>query len=120
MYHSRALTDVTKCGVYRLLAEQAERSIEDQQYKLTNKEADLRSRECDMLAMEERLAENNTARQLDREEMISLKSVIASLDREKDQLQATVDEKTENIVLLEDDIMAKVTGFVNLVYFRLV
>lgn len=43
-----------------------------------------------------------------KDEVAALQSTIASLDREKDALQDAVDQKTESMVLLQEEIHRKV------------
>ncbi len=43
----------------------------------------------------------------DQDEILSLRTTITALDREKDALQAVVDEKTEKVVQLEEALRAK-------------
>lgn len=43
-----------------------------------------------------------------KDEVATLQSTIASLDREKDALQDAVDQKTESVVLLQEEIHRKV------------
>lgn len=43
-----------------------------------------------------------------KDEVATLQNTIASLDREKDALQDDVDQKTESVVLLQEEIHRKV------------
>ncbi|XP_070554439.1 centrosomal protein of 135 kDa-like isoform X2 [Ptychodera flava] len=88
----------------RLLAEQAERSLEDHQRRLTKKTGELQAAEDLASRLEERLSEVTTTNTVQREEIANLRGTIASLDKEKDLLQTAVDEKTEKIVILETDL----------------
>ena len=43
-----------------------------------------------------------------KDEIVTLRATISAMDREKDSLQHTVDEKTEKIAHLNEDILQKV------------
>lgn len=43
-----------------------------------------------------------------KDEVVSLQTAIASLDREKDILQEAMDQKAESLVLLQDQLHKKV------------
>ena len=92
----------------RLLAEQAEHALEDSQFRLTRKEAELRNVEEKLVLLEQRVAELSQTNQSERNAGTQLKATIGSLDREKDSLQICIDEKTENIVILDKEIALKV------------
>ncbi|XP_077983787.1 centrosomal protein of 135 kDa-like [Glandiceps talaboti] len=91
----------------RLLAEQAERSLEDHQRRLTKKSGDLQASQELSSRLEEKLAEVSDANTANRQEIAGLRGTIAALDREKDSLQMTVDEKTEKIVAAENSLLDK-------------
>jgi len=80
---------------YRVLADQAERAMKDQQTLLEHKESDLRSMEEHVRLLEEQVSSLKRVSQADRDELSKLRATIAELDREKDELQIAVDEKTE-------------------------
>ena len=58
--------------------------------------------------LEDQLAAMKRASQGDRDELSKLRSAIAALDREKDDLQIAVDEKTEMEVSRSEAMAAKV------------
>ena len=92
----------------RLLAEETEKSLEDAQKRLSRRERDLLSQEERGTALEDRCAELNRANQMAKDEIVTLRATISAMDREKDSLQHTVDEKTEKIAHLNEDILQKV------------
>lgn len=84
------------CGYCcRVLADQAERAMKDQQTLLEHKESDLRSMEEHVRLLEEQVSSLKRVNEADRDELSKLRATIAELDREKDELQIAVDEKTE-------------------------
>ncbi len=91
----------------RLLAQQAERSLQEQTHNLNAREAELRNADEKIAALETRIATVSAATQGDLDEMTALRTTISALDREKDALQAAVDEKTEKVVQLEEALYAK-------------
>lgn len=93
----------------RLLAEQAERALKDQQVQLDNKDMDLRAVNEHAHLLEEQVAALKRVSQADRDELAKLRATVAALDREKDELQAAVDEKTENEVKRQDSVAARVS-----------
>ena len=91
------------------MAEQAEHALEDSQYHLARKEAELRNLEEKVVLLEQRVTELSQTNQSERNVATQLKSTVSSLDREKDGLQISIDEKTENIVILDKEIALKVS-----------
>ena len=92
---------------YRLLAEQAERSLEEQTLALNRKEIELRNAEDKLAALERHVDTLSVTSKGDRDEITTLRATIAALDREKDVLQAAVDEKTEKVAQLEEALFSK-------------
>jgi len=91
-----------------MLAEETEKSLEETQKKLARRDKELQSQEDRCLTLEERNAELTRANQIAREEISNLRMTISSLDREKDSLQHGVDDKTEKMARLSDDMLQKV------------
>ncbi|XP_064608998.1 centrosomal protein of 135 kDa-like [Liolophura sinensis] len=91
----------------KLLAEEAERRLEECQRKLNRRDADLQTLEDRNSHLEKRIGELQRGTQQIQDEIIQLRSTINALDREKDTLQAEVDEKTEKIAVQQDDILNK-------------
>ena len=92
-----------------MLAEQAERSLEDQTHELQRKEADLMSVKNYVLELEQQIARLNHRSRSNHVEMNSMQVTIASLGREKDSLQHSVDDKTKRVALLEGQVIDKVS-----------
>ncbi|XP_028406798.1 centrosomal protein of 135 kDa-like isoform X2 [Dendronephthya gigantea] len=85
----------------RLIAEQAERSVEDCQRQLARKNDDLRENDEKLESMEERIDEMEKVNSALRQDIVKLRGTVKSLDIEKDNLQQQVDEKTERVMALE-------------------
>jgi len=94
----------------RLLAEQAERALKEQQLAVERKDADLRAMDEHIHLLEEQVSALKRVSQADRDELAKLRSTVASLDREKDELQMAVDEKTELEVNRSEAIVARVSS----------
>ena len=94
----------------RLLAEQAERSLEDSQARLALREGSLRTTEDAVAQLEQQVQDLQRTNATDLDEITRLRATISSLDREKDLLQSEVDDKTERMVQLEMIISSRV-GF---------
>ena len=92
---------------HRLLAEQAERSLEEQTLALDRKEIELRNAEDKLATLERHVDTLSVTSKGDRDEITTLRATIAALDREKDVLQAAVDEKTEKVAQLEEALYSK-------------
>jgi len=94
---------------YRVLAEQAERAVKDQQTLLGHKESELQSMEEHVRLLEEQVSSLKRASEVDRDELSKLRSTVAELDREKDELQSAVDEKTEQEASRADAAASRVS-----------
>jgi len=95
---------------YRVLAEQAERAMKDQQTLLEHKESELRSAEEHVRLLEEQVSSLKRITEADREELAKLRATVSELDREKDELQMAVDEKTEQEASQMDAVAARVSA----------
>jgi len=91
-----------------LLAEQAERSLQDNQTRLNLRESDLLASSDHVHQLESLVSDLQHTSHADQEEIRRLRSTIAALDNEKDTLQIGVDDRTEKLVNLETDLTAKV------------
>ena len=92
-----------------MLAEQSERSLGDTQSRLTKTASELRGAEEKAMRLDDQVSDLTRQEQRDRDEISRLKMTISALDREKDALQSTVDEKTERIALLTDELGNRVS-----------
>ena len=93
---------------FRLLADHAEKSLEDNKTRLSKRDLDLRNTTDRVLQLETQVAESQRQVQLQHDEISRLRNTLASLDQEKDALQASVEDKTERIVRLEEELITKV------------
>ena len=91
----------------KLLADQAERSLEDHQVRLARKEADLRNNEEKVIQLEVQVNDLQRSYQNNLEDMSKLRSTVGALDQEKDHLQSHVDDKAERIVDMSNRIAMK-------------
>ncbi|XP_046325816.2 centrosomal protein of 135 kDa-like isoform X2 [Haliotis rufescens] len=88
----------------KMLAEESEKSLEETQRRLSRREGELQSQEERSVTLEERLAELSRALQIARDDGNQLRNTINAMDREKDSLQLTVDEKTEKQAQLNNEL----------------
>ncbi|OWF52870.1 centrosomal protein of 135 kDa-like isoform X1 [Mizuhopecten yessoensis] len=91
----------------KMLAEETEKSLEETQKRLNNNEKNLHLQGNRNAEVEDRNSELSRSNQLSREEIAQLRTTISALDREKDSLQHAVDDKTERMARLTDDILHK-------------
>ncbi|XP_066287957.1 centrosomal protein of 135 kDa-like isoform X2 [Branchiostoma lanceolatum] len=91
----------------RLLAEQTEASLEDCQRRLTRKVGELQQAEERGHSQAERIDDLTRVTANLKDEIAQLRGAVSSLDREKDGLQMNVDEKTERVVGLEENVVNK-------------
>jgi len=96
----------------RVLAEQAERAMKDQQTLLEHRESELQSKEEQIRLLEDQLSSLKRGSEADRDELLKLRATVAELDREKDELQMAVDEKTEQEASRVDAVAARVSDAV--------
>lgn len=97
------------CDRCRVLADQAERAMKDQQTLLEHKESELRSMEEHVRLLEEQVSSLKRISEADRDELSKLRATVAALDREKDELQIAVDEKTEQEASRVDAVATRVS-----------
>lgn len=119
-YDSKAITwkKMTKAlfsDYHRLIAEETEKSLEDSQKRLSHRERELHNQEERGLALEEKCGELKRALEIAKDDISQLRATINAMDREKDSLQHTVDDKTEKIAHLNEDILHKVIAVVAVV-----
>ncbi|XP_071786802.1 centrosomal protein of 135 kDa-like isoform X1 [Asterias amurensis] len=91
----------------RLLAEQAETSLDDYQRRLNQRSGELQAAEERSTRLEERITDLTATSSSLRDEVRHLRGTVSSLDREKDTLQNVVDEKTEKIAGLEHEVVGR-------------
>ena len=90
-----------------MLAEETERGLEDTQKRLNRRESELSAQEERCNRLEERIAELQRGLTINKDENNDLRSTASKLDREKDSLQINVDEKTEKMANLNEEILLK-------------
>uniref|UniRef100_A0A673VYB3 Centrosomal protein 135 n=1 Tax=Salmo trutta TaxID=8032 RepID=A0A673VYB3_SALTR len=96
----------------RLLQEQMEQSLFDTQHRLSVKTNELHAAHQQMEKLEEKIAELSRHGSTQRDGVTVLQKTVSALDREKDALQDDVDQKTESLALLQDELFRKVGGSV--------
>ncbi|KAL2089887.1 hypothetical protein ACEWY4_014575 [Coilia grayii] len=94
-------------GALRLLQEQMEQSLTDVQHRLSVKTSELQAAHQKIERLEERISELSQRGSSQKDEVSVLQTALAALDREKDALQDTVDQKTEAMALLQDELHSR-------------
>uniref|UniRef100_A0A8D3DN38 Centrosomal protein of 135 kDa n=1 Tax=Scophthalmus maximus TaxID=52904 RepID=A0A8D3DN38_SCOMX len=94
---------------FLLLQEQMEQSLSDTQHRLSVKMNELHNAHQQIEKLEKRMGELNQRGSKHKEEVAVLQKSISALDREKDALQDEVDQKTEKLVALQEELSKKVT-----------
>ncbi|KAJ8277097.1 hypothetical protein GJAV_G00071440 [Gymnothorax javanicus] len=89
-------------GALRLLQEQMDQCVSEYKNNISVKSDQLQAAHAQIQRLEERLGELSS-----RDEVTALQKTVTTLDRQKDALQDIVDQKTERIVALQDDIAGK-------------
>lgn len=82
--------------------------MRDQQALLEHKESELQSTEEHVRLLEEQVSSLKRVGDADRDELSKMRATVAELDREKDELQIAVDEKTEQEASRADAVAARV------------
>ena len=95
-------------SLFRMLAEETERGLEDTQKRLARRESELSAQEERCARLEERIGELQRSIARSTDENGGLKSTVSQLDREKDHLQINVDEKAEKVANLHEEVILKV------------
>ncbi|CAJ1060000.1 centrosomal protein of 135 kDa isoform X3 [Xyrichtys novacula] len=91
----------------RLLQEQMEQSLSDNQHRLSVKMNELHAAHEKIDTLERRIDELSQLGSRHKEEVFALQKSISALDREKDALQDEVDQKTERLVVLQEELSKK-------------
>jgi len=86
--------------------------MKDQQTLLEHRESELQSKEEQIRLLEDQLSSLKRGSEADRDELLKLRATVAELDREKDELQMAVDEKTEQEASRVDAVAARVSDAV--------
>ncbi|KAI3369003.1 hypothetical protein L3Q82_025978, partial [Scortum barcoo] len=91
----------------RMLHEQMEQSLSDTQHRLSVKMNELRAAHEQIEKLEEKIGELSQHGSKHKEEVAVLHKSISTLDREKDVLQDEVDQKTEKLVAIQEELHIK-------------
>ncbi|XP_012677322.2 centrosomal protein of 135 kDa isoform X1 [Clupea harengus] len=94
-------------GALRLLQEQMEQSLSDVQHRLSVKTSEVQAAHQKIERLEERISDLSHQGSSVKDDVSVLQTALAALDREKDALQDTVDQKTETMALLQEDLHSK-------------
>uniref|UniRef100_A0A5F7ZAW5 Centrosomal protein 135 n=2 Tax=Macaca TaxID=9539 RepID=A0A5F7ZAW5_MACMU len=97
----------TEVNSLRIVIEQLQRSVDDYQHRLSIKRGELESAQAQIKILEEKIDELNLKMTSQDEEAHVMKKTIGVIDKEKDFLQETVDEKTEKIADLQENLANK-------------
>ncbi|KAI4585630.1 hypothetical protein MJG53_005864 [Ovis ammon polii x Ovis aries] len=101
----------TEMNSLRLLNEQLQQSVEDYQHRLNMKRSELESAQAQVKILEEKIGKLHLRMTSQNEEAHVMKKTIGVIDKEKDILQETVDEKTEKIANLHENLASKVWDY---------
>uniref|UniRef100_A0A8C5S4R0 Centrosomal protein of 135 kDa n=1 Tax=Laticauda laticaudata TaxID=8630 RepID=A0A8C5S4R0_LATLA len=100
----------TELNSLKLLNEQIQKSLDEIQHQLTLKENELQSAQEEIEILEDKIDTLQNKSLSQNESLILLRSTVNALDKEKDSLQESIDEKTEKIAYLEDNLANKGGG----------
>uniref|UniRef100_A0A8C7B732 Centrosomal protein 135 n=1 Tax=Neovison vison TaxID=452646 RepID=A0A8C7B732_NEOVI len=97
----------TEMNSLRMVNEQLQRSLDDCQHRLSKKRGELESAQSQINILEEKIGKLHLQMTSQNEEAHVMKKTIGVIDKEKDFLQETVDEKTEKIANLQENLVNK-------------
>ncbi|XP_075446618.1 testis-specific gene 10 protein isoform X1 [Ascaphus truei] len=97
----------SECDSLRLLNDKTEHTLEETQRRLALKQNELQIAQEKIVRLEEKIAEQTSQSLSQREEISILKATLTELDKEKDILLYSVDQKTEKMSSLEETIAFK-------------
>ncbi|XP_063096572.1 centrosomal protein of 135 kDa isoform X3 [Cavia porcellus] len=97
----------TELNSLRMVNEQLQQSLDDYQHRLSIKRGELQSAHEQIKILEEKIDTINLKMTSQDEEAHIMKKTIGVIDKEKDFLQETVDDKTEKIANLEEVLTSK-------------
>ncbi|XP_058403104.1 centrosomal protein of 135 kDa isoform X3 [Diceros bicornis minor] len=97
----------TELNSLRIVNEQLQQSVDDYQHRLSIKRDELESAEAQIKILEEKIGKLHLKMTSQDEEAHVMKKTIGVIDKEKDFLQETVDEKTEKIANLQENLANK-------------
>ncbi|XP_029460633.1 testis-specific gene 10 protein [Rhinatrema bivittatum] len=97
----------SECSSLRLMNDKTQRALADTQRRLSVKNNELQMAQEKIGCFEEKLAELTSLSIAHREEISILKSSVSDLDKEKDSLLDSMDDKTEKLISLEENLKLK-------------
>ncbi|XP_055967246.1 centrosomal protein of 135 kDa [Sorex fumeus] len=97
----------TEMNTLRIVNEQLQRSLDDYQHRLSIKRSEVESAHMQIKTLEEKISQLHLQMTSQNEEAHVMKKTIGAIDKEKDYLQETVDEKTEKIAKLQENLANK-------------
>ncbi|XP_059526699.1 centrosomal protein of 135 kDa isoform X1 [Myotis daubentonii] len=97
----------TEMNSLRIVNEQLQRSLDDYQHRLSIQRGELESAEAQIKMLEENIGKLHLKMTSQDQEAHVMKKTIGVIDKEKDFLQETVDEKTEQIANLQENLANK-------------
>ncbi|KAJ7326713.1 hypothetical protein JRQ81_016472 [Phrynocephalus forsythii] len=104
----------TELTSLQLLNEQMQKSLDEVQHQLSLKEDELRAAQDEIAILEDKIDKINNKSCTQEDTIRVLRSTINVLDKEKDNLQESIDEKTEKTAYLEDNLANKEKTILNL------
>nr|KAF6499453.1 centrosomal protein 135 [Molossus molossus] len=93
--------------ITRIVNEQLQRSLDDYQHRLSIKRGELESAQAQIKILEENISRLHLKMTSQDQEAHVMKKTIGVIDKEKDFLQETVDDKTEQIANLQENLANK-------------
>ncbi|XP_036126759.1 centrosomal protein of 135 kDa isoform X1 [Molossus molossus] len=97
----------TEMNSLRIVNEQLQRSLDDYQHRLSIKRGELESAQAQIKILEENISRLHLKMTSQDQEAHVMKKTIGVIDKEKDFLQETVDDKTEQIANLQENLANK-------------
>ncbi|XP_014403982.1 PREDICTED: centrosomal protein of 135 kDa isoform X4 [Myotis brandtii] len=97
----------TEMNSLRIVNEQLQQSLDDYEHRLSIQRGELESAEAQIKMLEENIGKLHLKMTSQDQEAHVMKKTIGVIDKEKDFLQETVDEKTEQIANLQENLANK-------------
>ncbi|XP_068124292.1 testis-specific gene 10 protein isoform X3 [Hyperolius riggenbachi] len=97
----------SECENMRLLNNKTEQALEETQRRLSMKLNELQISQDKIVRLEGKIDEQSSKSIIQHEEIAALQRTISGLDKEKDGLIYSIDERTEKISTLEDSLALK-------------
>ncbi|XP_060044020.1 centrosomal protein of 135 kDa isoform X2 [Erinaceus europaeus] len=97
----------TELNSLRIVNEQLQQSLDDYQHRLSIKRNEVEIAQAQIKTLEDKIDQLHLKMTTQNEEAHVMKKTIGVIDKEKDYLQETVDEKTEKIANLQESLVGK-------------